>query len=107
MAVFYAFCAFFCLKQKTADVMRISDWSSDVCSSDLQGVRGRASFFLGTGKGRAAGCAQCRAGLPPYPASGMVTRMGGNGMAGSVAPAIQPGPKGTLKPARQETGFTL
>src|SRR3546814_18713693 len=26
---------FFCFKQKTADEMRISDWSSDVCSSDL------------------------------------------------------------------------
>src|SRR3546814_13489077 len=26
---------FFCLKQKTAYEMRISDWSSDVCSSDL------------------------------------------------------------------------
>src|SRR3546814_2677743 len=25
----------FCFKQKTADGMRISDWSSDVCSSDL------------------------------------------------------------------------
>src|SRR3546814_8396964 len=24
-----------CCKQKTADDMRISDWSSDVCSSDL------------------------------------------------------------------------
>src|SRR3546814_986214 len=31
---------FFC-KQKTAYEMRISDWSSDVCSSDLQ-VRHRA-----------------------------------------------------------------
>src|SRR3546814_9895836 len=28
-----SFCVFF--KQKTAYVMRISDWSSDVCSSDL------------------------------------------------------------------------
>src|SRR3546814_2704572 len=28
---------FFC-KQKTAYEMRISDWSSDVCSSDLDGV---------------------------------------------------------------------
>src|SRR3546814_6659157 len=27
---------FFCFKQKTADEMRISDWSSDVCSSDLR-----------------------------------------------------------------------
>src|SRR3546814_5971030 len=26
----------FCFKQKTAYEMRISDWSSDVCSSDLQ-----------------------------------------------------------------------
>src|SRR3546814_5334296 len=29
-------CFFFFFKQKTADEMRISDWSSDVCSSDLQ-----------------------------------------------------------------------
>src|SRR3546814_9935458 len=27
--------SFFCFKQKTAYEMRISDWSSDVCSSDL------------------------------------------------------------------------
>src|SRR3546814_2732652 len=30
------FCCFF-FKQKTAYEMRISDWSSDVCSSDLEG----------------------------------------------------------------------
>src|SRR3546814_9335021 len=30
---------FFCFKQKTAYEMRISDWSSDVCSSDLALVR--------------------------------------------------------------------
>src|SRR3546814_4238064 len=29
-------CVFFFFKQKTAYEMRISDWSSDVCSSDLQ-----------------------------------------------------------------------
>src|SRR3546814_3521169 len=29
---------FFFFKQKTAYEMRISDWSSDVCSSDLQDV---------------------------------------------------------------------
>src|SRR3546814_2935616 len=28
-------CNVFCFKQKTAYEMRISDWSSDVCSSDL------------------------------------------------------------------------
>src|SRR3546814_251114 len=37
------FCFFFC-KQKTAYEMRISDWSSDVCSSDL--ARGLLLGFL-------------------------------------------------------------
>src|SRR3546814_20323839 len=32
---FVVFCYFFFFKQKTAYEMRISDWSSDVCSSDL------------------------------------------------------------------------
>src|SRR3546814_2534647 len=31
----WACCVFFFFKQKTAYEMRISDWSSDVCSSDL------------------------------------------------------------------------
>src|SRR3546814_4709800 len=31
-----SFSLFFFFKQKTAYEMRISDWSSDVCSSDLQ-----------------------------------------------------------------------
>src|SRR3546814_20579303 len=36
VSVFYIlFCFFFFFKQKTAYEMRISDWSSDVCSSDL------------------------------------------------------------------------
>src|SRR3546814_5545285 len=33
-------CFFFFFKQKTAYEMRISDWSSDVCSSDLHLGRG-------------------------------------------------------------------
>src|SRR3546814_2694654 len=36
MYSFLVFCVFF-FKQKTAYEMRISDWSSDVCSSDLLG----------------------------------------------------------------------
>src|SRR3546814_8522479 len=32
------FHCFFFFKQKTAYEMRISDWSSDVCSSDLDGI---------------------------------------------------------------------
>src|SRR3546814_10879138 len=37
--VFYIY--FFFFKQKTAYEMRISDWSSDVCSSDLVGLLAR------------------------------------------------------------------
>src|SRR3546814_7894567 len=38
MCLWYAvvLCLFFFFKQKTAYEMRISDWSSDVCSSDLR-----------------------------------------------------------------------
>src|SRR3546814_1377841 len=36
MWLFALFFVFFFFKQKTAYEMRISDWSSDVCSSDLR-----------------------------------------------------------------------
>src|SRR3546814_1289945 len=38
------FAIFFFFKQKTAYEMRISDWSSDVCSSDLIATRLAASI---------------------------------------------------------------
>src|SRR3546814_8913286 len=38
---------FFFFKQKTAYEMRISDWSSDVCSSDLRPRRGGAGPDVG------------------------------------------------------------
>src|SRR3546814_14145009 len=47
---------FFFFKQKTAYEMRISDWSSDVCSSDL--VASGASFTVGAAR------QACRAGVP-------------------------------------------
>src|SRR3546814_11261573 len=37
------YCCFFFFKQKTAYEMRISDWSSDVCSSDLKGGVGKST----------------------------------------------------------------
>src|SRR3546814_6558077 len=37
---------FFFFKQKTAYEMRISDWSSDVCSSDLRDLVTAAIIFL-------------------------------------------------------------
>src|SRR3546814_2604344 len=36
---YYTYYLFFFFKQKTAYEMRISDWSSDVCSSDLLDTR--------------------------------------------------------------------
>src|SRR3546814_10719853 len=42
------FCVFFFFKQKTAYEMRISDWSSGVCSSDLTFSRPWSSSMAGT-----------------------------------------------------------
>src|SRR3546814_15989707 len=39
---------FFFFKQKTAYEMRISDWSSDVCSSDLAGCKPADAWRIGT-----------------------------------------------------------
>src|SRR3546814_7263162 len=41
---------FFFVKQKTAYELRISDWSSDVCSSDLTGLSFDASTTLAKSK---------------------------------------------------------
>src|SRR3546814_9533905 len=54
---------FFFFKQKTAYEMRISDWSSDVCSSDLcmrRNARGRRPP-------RFEGASICLSGLSPSP----------------------------------------
>src|SRR3546814_2971776 len=42
---------FFCFKQKTAYDMRISDWSSDVCSSDLEQSFGAFGLLSAVGMG--------------------------------------------------------
>src|SRR3546814_3681908 len=48
------FLYFFFFKQKTAYEMRISDWSSDVCSSDLSASRdlGQPSSRVGSSRAR-------------------------------------------------------
>src|SRR3546814_8614765 len=61
---------FFFFKQKTAYEMRISDWSSDVCSSDLMARTDPAEACPGNRLCRRHACArgglQAR-GLPRYP----------------------------------------
>src|SRR3546814_20032213 len=49
-----SFCVFLFFKQKTAYAMRISDWSSDVCSSDLLAIVGRDEQCVGVFPGHAA-----------------------------------------------------
>src|SRR3546814_10246449 len=68
--VFLYFCFFF-FKQKTAYEMRISDWSSDVCSSDLHASRGSAQggIRLCRGPRRAR-----RLPAHPHPAAGRLIR---------------------------------
>src|SRR3546814_5731088 len=44
-------CMFFFFKQKTAYEMRISDWSSDVCSSDLAAVHAALAEPARIGRG--------------------------------------------------------
>src|SRR3546814_9587448 len=46
-------CAVFFFKQKTAYEVRISDWSSDVCSSDLRDRRLQAAEHEGHGEWQA------------------------------------------------------
>src|SRR3546814_20852167 len=55
---------FFFFKQKTAYEMRISDWSSDVCSSDLRAgaVRGRLLGRLYLARQARGGAAWARCG---------------------------------------------
>src|SRR3546814_5480176 len=48
---------FFFFKQKTAYEMRISDWSSDVCSSDLYHLRHRGTARPGGARGDACAVA--------------------------------------------------
>src|SRR3546814_6826748 len=54
LVVFILF--FFFFKQKTAYEMRISDWSSDVCSSDLTQGQGRGGLSRRVGPHRLRRC---------------------------------------------------
>src|SRR3546814_10792011 len=62
MQIDMIFLVFFFFKQKTAYEMRISDWSSDVCSSDL--ARAAAALH---GSGTVAPSLRRPAGMARYP----------------------------------------
>src|SRR3546814_3502420 len=58
---------FFFFKQKTAYEMRISDWSSDVCSSDLLADTIRSTISVRKLVNRDHGIGSPRRWLPPQP----------------------------------------
>src|SRR3546814_4290612 len=58
---------FFFFKQKTAYEMRISDWSSDVCSSDLGALCGESFWHWALGADGGHGHAQ-----PPFRSSRLI-----------------------------------
>src|SRR3546814_3902417 len=57
----YCFSVCFFFKQKTAYEMRISDWSSDVCSSDLGGMSDRLTRTMPVVLGIDSSAAACSA----------------------------------------------
>src|SRR3546814_3751494 len=81
--VLYFSFVFFFFKQKTAYEMRISDWSSDVCSSDLPAGDGEA-----VGRNTTRGRVLARAGIPDDAARHVALdgEVGDGG--GGVAPGI-------------------
>src|SRR3546814_19453040 len=58
-------CSFF-FKQKTAYEMRISDWSSDVCSSDLVRMMAENAHARGESCSRTTSTRHCRASVSQY-----------------------------------------
>src|SRR3546814_1828717 len=54
--MYYPLHLFFFFQQKTAYEVRISDWSSDVCSSDLCSSTGLSGNIFGSTRGAADQC---------------------------------------------------
>src|SRR3546814_20405754 len=88
MLVFFVF--FF--KQKTAYEMRISDWSSDVCSSDLPTWQIRAVRVVYNPYTKRVTYKGARVelfGLPLIPLPGLSHPVGGEGGSGLLVPDIR------------------
>src|SRR3546814_8496864 len=75
----FVFFFFFFFKQKTAYELRISDWSSDVCSSDLLRPRGLQRQGAGT-VSRAVEADHLPLGRVPQHAEGVAADAVGHGL---------------------------
>src|SRR3546814_5886023 len=79
-------CIVFLVKQKTAYEMRISDWSSDVCSSDLLVIAMNIAAFTTVGEFAHAASALAGAlkALPKAPGTDEILMPGERGAATEV-----------------------
>src|SRR3546814_18597860 len=122
------FLFFFVFKQKTAYEMRISDWSSDVCSSDLlharigdelhEAVADRHDKGAGLELHRLEGVAGAPGGDQPAEGAAAAAHQGGDRQSGvwgkRVSGSVEPGgrrrlhtkPKTTTNPRRRESTNT-
>src|SRR3546814_18917488 len=94
-------------KQKTAYEMRISDWSSDVCSSDLSRrsrrswKRARFSRFFSVRNGLSGvGPAKAIASWRPMPPCGAAAKAGVERIAGARRSEDRRGGKECVRPCR-------
>src|SRR3546814_16759347 len=113
---------FFFFKQKTAYEMRISDWSSDVCSSDLAlqrrdrririDLRRAAAELIDVGRRTDDGDAFHTAGIERQRVAVilqqrerlLLDRLGGVGVRGLVDPFVVVRIRGTVENAEREPG---
>src|SRR3546814_7943425 len=79
-------CVFFFFKQKTAYEMRISDWSSDVCSSDLRQSFGAVGMKR-TAAGRSVVWLALENDVPDFRMQGATQRSGWPRQSGADAGA--------------------
>src|SRR3546814_4847844 len=94
----FVLCIFF-FKQKTAYEMRISDWSSDVCSSDLDlASRGQRSGADRAGPGTGVARTRPRGVAGAAAASTRAGAGSGRNAGARRQPAALPGPE--VRPAR-------
>src|SRR3546814_6881389 len=86
--MFWCYCyrcvVFFFFKQKTAYEMRISDWSSDVCSSDLVALTGERLEELKRGASMAKTCGLAVEVLSPQDIAGMYPLLNLDSVTGGV-----------------------
>src|SRR3546814_12817067 len=88
---------FLFFKQKTADEMRISDWSSDVCSSDLFAITPEVKDHLWTALGSLAD-----APVEQRTLTGLAVLVQASGLKRALTPYTLAGPYGRLLDADGE-----